>query len=75
MYLVAVEAAPAGRETVAVAALMTTNRLGISLGTGLGGAFIAIGAAVSGSATVGLAATFAFAAACGLIAVALTRRM
>ena len=75
MYLVAVEDAPAGRETVAVAALMTTNRLGISLGTGLGGAFIAIGAAVSGSATVGLAATFAFAAAGGLVAVALTRRM
>src|SRR5215467_3867910 len=49
MYLVAVEAAPAGRETVAVAALMTTNRLGIALGTGLGGAFIAIGSAVSGS--------------------------
>ncbi len=75
MYLVAVEAATAGRETVAVAALMTTNRLGISLGTGLGGAFIAIGSAFTGSVTVGLAVTFAFAASGGLVAAALSRRM
>lgn len=75
MYLVAVESAPSGRETVAVAALMTTNRLGISLGTGLGGAFIAIGAAASGSVTIGLAVTFAFAASGSLVAAVLARRM
>lgn len=75
LYLIAVESASAGSETVAVAALMTTNRLGISLGTGLGGAFIAIAALSGGSLTLGLGVTFAFAAAGGLAAGALTRRM
>lgn len=74
LYLVAVESASAGSETVAVAALMTTNRLGISLGTGLGGAFIAV-AAASGSLRVGLALTFALAASGSLAAAGLTRRM
>ena len=75
LYLFAVEAASAGGETVAVAALMTTNRLGISLGTGLGGAFIAIAAAANGSLTLGLALTFGLAGSGGLLAAALARRM
>ena len=75
LYLVAVESATAGGETTAVAALMTTNRLGISLGSGLGGAFIAIAAASGGSLNVGLGLTFGLAAAGSLAAAALTRRM
>jgi MFS family permease len=75
LYLVAVEAASAGSETVAVAALMTTNRLGISLGTGLGGAAIAVASASLHSVDAGLAFTLALAAAGGLAAAGLTLRM
>lgn len=75
LYLIGVESAQAGSETMAMAALMTTNRLGISLGTGLGGAFIAIGSFSTGSLTLGLALSFGLAAAGGLAAAALTRRM
>lgn len=74
LYLIAAESAPQGNETVAIAALMTTNRLGISLGTGLGGAMIAI-AAASGSLHVGLGLVFALAATAGLGAAVLARRM
>lgn len=75
LYLFAAESAPTGGETVAMAALMTTNRLGISLGTGLGGALIAIAAASGGSLNIGLGLTFGLAAVGGLAAAALTRRM
>ena len=74
LYLIAAESAPQGNETVAIAALMTTNRLGISLGTGLGGALIAI-AAASGSLNVGLGLIFGLAAIAGLAAALLARRM
>lgn len=75
LYLIAVESAPAGSETVAVAALMTTNRLGTSVGTGLAGAFIAISSATSHSIDVGLGLTFGLAAAGSIAATALTRRL
>lgn len=75
LYLIAVESAPKGTETVAMAALMTTSRLGISLGTGLGGALIAIAAASGGSLNIGLASTFGLAAMAGLAAALLARRM
>ena len=75
LYLVAVESAPAGSETSAVAALMTTNRLGISLGTGLGGGFIAVAATSGSSLDIALGLTFGLAAAASLSAAALTRRM
>lgn len=75
LYLVAVESASAGGETVAVAALMTTNRLGISLGTGLGGAAVAFSVATVHSIDAGLGFTLALAAAGGLVAAALTLRM
>lgn len=75
LYLIAVESASAGSETVAVAALMTTNRLGISLGTGLGGAFIAVAATSGASLSIGLGLTFGLAAVGSLAAAALTRRM
>ncbi len=75
LYLFAVEEASPGSETVAVAALMTTNRLGISLGAGLGGAFVAIAYATAHSVDVGLAVTFGLAAAASLLAGVLTRRM
>lgn len=75
LYLIAVESASAGSETVAVAALMTTNRLGTSVGTGLAGAFIAISSATSHSIDVGLGLTFGLAAAGSMVAAALTRRL
>ena len=75
LYLTAVQSASAGSETVAVAALMTTNRLGTSVGTGLAGAFIAISSATSHSIDVGLGLTFGLAAAGSMLAAALTRRL
>lgn len=75
LYLRAIDAAPIGGETVAMAAMMTTNRLGISLGTGLGGALIAIAAESGGSLNIGLGLTFGLAAIAGLAAAALSRRM
>ncbi|HKF19709.1 MAG TPA: MFS transporter [Candidatus Dormibacteraeota bacterium] len=75
LYLIAVESASAGSETVAVAALMTTNRLGTSVGTGLAGAFIAISSATSHSIDAGLGLTFGLAAAGSMVAAALTRRL
>ena len=74
LYLIAAESAPQGNETLAIAALMTTNRLGISLGTGLGGALIAT-AAASGSLNIGLGSIFGLAAVAGLAAAVLARRM
>lgn len=75
LYLLAVEKAPAGGETVAVAALMTTNRLGVSLGTGIGGAAVAIAATSVHSVDIGLGLTLGLAAGGGLVAAALTLRM
>lgn len=61
LYLLAVERAPASGETMAVAQLQTTNRLGIALGSGLGGAAVALAAALHQPLRVGLLGTFGLA--------------
>ena len=75
LYLVAAETAPAGGETGAIAALQNTNRLGISLGTGLGGASIALAHFSGAPIAAGLAGAFLLAAAGPLISVALAGRL
>ena len=74
LYLTAVGTAVAGGEGSAVAALQTVNRLGISLGTGLAGAAVAL----SGVRT-GLVAAFALAVVAagtaGLLSPRLTERL
>lgn len=62
LYLLAVERAPASGETMAVAQLQTTNRVGIALGSGLGGACVALAAWLAVPLAGGLAACFALAA-------------
>lgn len=61
LYLLAVERAPVAGETMAVAQLQTTNRLGIALGSGLGGASVAVAAALHQPLQVGLLGTFGLA--------------
>ena len=75
LYLVAAEAASPGAETGAIAALQNSNRLGIALGTGLGGASVALAHFSGAPIAAGLAGTFALAAAGPLAAVALTGRL
>jgi MFS family permease len=75
LYLVAAETAPAGGETGAIASLQNTNRLGISLGTGLGGASVALAHFSGAPIAVGLGGAFALAAAGPLLSAALAFRL
>ena len=75
LYLVAAEMAPPGGETGAIAALQNTNRLGISLGTGLGGASIALAHFSGAPIAAGLGGAFALATAGPLLASVLSGRL
>lgn len=75
LYLVAAETAPPGGETGAIASLQNTNRLGISLGTGLGGASIALAHFSGAPIAAGLGGAFALAAAGPLLSALLASRL
>jgi MFS family permease len=75
LYLVAAETASKGSETGAIAALQNTNRLGIALGTGLGGAAVAVAHYASAPVAAGLAGAFALATAAPLVSVLLAGRL
>jgi predicted MFS family arabinose efflux permease len=75
LYLVAAETAPPGGETGAIASLQNTNRLGISLGTGLGGASVALAHFSGAPIAAGLGGAFALAAAGPLLSAALAGRL
>jgi MFS family permease len=75
LYLVAAEMAPPGGETGAIASLQNTNRLGISLGTGLGGASVAFAHYAGAPIAAGLGGAFALAAAGPLLSFALAGRL
>ena len=75
LYLVAAEMAPPGGETGAIASLQNTNRLGISLGTGLGGASVALAHFSGAPIAAGLGGAFALAAAGPLLSAALAGRL
>ncbi len=75
LYLVAAETAPRGAETGAIASLQNTNRLGIALGTGLGGAAIAAANFSGAPIAAGLGAAFGMAAAAALLSALLAGRL
>jgi len=75
LYLVAAETAPLGAETGSIASLQNTNRLGIALGTGLGGASVAVAHYGGAPVAAGLAGAFALAAAGPLVSVLLAGRL
>ena len=75
LYLVAAETAPKGAETGAIASLQNTNRLGIALGTGLGGASVAVAHYAGAPVAAGLAGAFALATAGPLVSVLLAGRL
>ena len=68
------EAAPA-EQGAATAGLQLSDVLGTSLGTGVGGALIALGARSGSPGWVGLAGAFAVAAAVALAGLGITRRL
>jgi MFS family permease len=73
--LVVLREAPVAEQGAATAGLQLSDVLGASLGTGVGGALIAFGLRSGSPAWVGLAATFAVAAAVALGGLLLTRRL
>ena len=75
LYLVAAETAPKGAETGAIASLQNTNRLGIALGTGLGGASVAVAHYAGAPVAAGLAGAFILATVGPLAAVLLAGRL
>lgn len=68
-------AAPAGREGTASAALQLTDVLGVALGTGAGGAFVAIGATRAWHPAASLELAFAVSLAVALLGIAAARRL
>jgi MFS family permease len=67
--------APPGEEGTATAGMQLTDLLGVSLGTGLGGAAVAIGHAVGWSPRGGIAVAWALAGAAGIAGMAIARRL
>ena len=75
LYLLVAEFAPPGGEVRAVAALQVANRIGICLGSGLGGAFIGIAITARWPVSMGLIATFGLAVCVCVLALPLTSRL
>jgi len=75
LALVVLREAPVAEQGAATAGLQLSDVLGTSLGTGVGGALIALGARSGSPGWVGLAGTFAVAVAVALAGLAITRRL
>ena len=75
LFLAALDGAGTGNETTVVAARFVSGRLGISLGSGLGGACVAIAAVVHAPLAAGLWGVFAMALAASLATVAVAARL
>jgi MFS family permease len=73
--LLTLSQAPAGREGWATASLSLADVLGSALGIGAGGAAISAAARYGWSLSAGVYAAFAFAAAAGVLALAVTGRL
>jgi MFS family permease len=67
--------APPGREGAATSALQLTDQLGVSLGTGVGGAAVAVGAAQGWDPASGIAVAWAVAAAVAVVGILVGRRL
>lgn len=75
LSLIVLTAAPSGREGSATSAMQLSDVLGMAVGTGLGGAAVAIGERAGATPRPGVAAAFAFALVAGILAVAASRRL
>ena len=73
--LIVLREAPAGDQGSATAALQLSDVLGTSLGTGIGGALIALGSPAGRTGVEGLIATFVLAAVVGVVGLVLTGRL
>jgi MFS family permease len=73
--LIVLREAPAADQGSATAALQLSDVLGSSLGTGIGGALIALGSPAGKTGVEGLLATFLLAAGVAVIGLAITRRL
>ncbi len=74
LTLNAMSAAPTGAEGASLGSRNLTGNLGTAIGTGVAGAAVAAGQRAQLGLRPGLAATFAVAALCALIAASLARR-
>jgi predicted MFS family arabinose efflux permease len=75
LLMVAMEVAEPGSETVAVAATQLAVRLALAVGTGLGGAIVALGHSAGASLTTATMVIFALSIASALTAGALALRL
>jgi len=73
--LMMLRAAPPGREGWASASLSLADVLGTAMGIGVGGAAVAAGASAGRALSGGITVSFAIAAAAGLLALAVSRRL
>jgi len=73
--LVVLREAPPGEEGSATAGMQLTDLLGVSLGTGLGGAAVALGDAVGWDPAAGIGIAWALAAAVAVVGVFVARRL
>jgi MFS family permease len=67
--------APVGREGAMTSALQLTDQLGVSLGTGVGGAAVAVGAAQHWDPAAGIAVAWTVAAALAVAGIVVGRRL
>jgi predicted MFS family arabinose efflux permease len=67
--------APSGQEGVATSGMQLTDLLGVSLGTGFGGAAVALGDTLGWSPKAGIGIAWGMAAAMALLGVAVGRRL
>lgn len=75
LSLIVLAAAPPGREGRATSAMQLSDVLGMAVGTGLGGAAVAIGERTGASPRPGVAVAFTLALTAGVLAVAAARRL
>jgi MFS family permease len=67
--------APAGQEGTATAGMQLTDTLGVALGTGVGGAAVALGDALDWDPATGIGIAWAIAGAMAIAGIALARRL
>lgn len=73
--LVVLREAPPGHEGAATAGMQLTDLLGVSLGTGLGGAAVALGDALDWDPATGIGIAWAMAGAMAVVGVLVARRL
>lgn len=75
LFLASLDGAGAGNETTVVAARFVSGRLGIALGSGIGGVCVAVASSLHAGLAPGLAAIFAISVAAALFAALIAPRV